>query len=128
MEHLDPQQACEFLRHNPDAVFIDCRSETEYWFVGHPIGTIHIAWSEAPDWEVNPHFVARVRAAADVTQPVVLICRSGSRSADAGRALEQAGYTRVYNVLEGFEGDRDEHHHRGTRGGWRHRGLPWEQS
>jgi rhodanese-related sulfurtransferase len=128
MEHFDPMQAHEFLQHNPDAVFIDCRSEAEFWFVGHPIGAIHIAWSEAPDWEINPHFVAQVRAAADATRPVVLICRSGNRSVDAAHALEQAGYIRVYNVLEGFEGDRDEHYHRGIRGGWRFRGLPWEQS
>jgi rhodanese-related sulfurtransferase len=58
---------------------------------------------------------------------VVLICRSGNRSVDAGLALESAGFTKVYNVLEGFEGDLDDHHQRGNIGGWRKHGLPWEQ-
>ena len=60
-------------------------------------------------------------------RPVVLICRSGNRSVDAGKALEAAGFTRVYNVLYGFEGELDDTHHRGTLNGWRCEGLPWEQ-
>jgi rhodanese-related sulfurtransferase len=128
MEHLKPKQAYDFLQINPDAVLIDCRSEVEFLFVGHPVGAIHIAWSEAPDWEINPHFVAQVKAEAGATQPVLLICRSGTRSVEAAHALEQAGFKKVYNVQEGFEGDRDEHHHRGVKGGWRYHGLPWEQT
>jgi rhodanese-related sulfurtransferase len=58
---------------------------------------------------------------------VVLICRSGNRSVDAGHALEAAGFTRVFNVLHGFEGELDDNHHRGAMNGWRHEGLPWEQ-
>ena len=99
----------------------------EFLFVGHPVGAIHIAWNDGPDWEINPHFVAQVRAAADQTQPVVLICRSGNRSMDAGAALEEAGFTKVYNVLHGFEGDLDENHQRNKTNGWRVDGLPWEQ-
>jgi len=128
MEHLKPKQAHDFLHAHPDAVLIDCRSEVEFLFVGHPIGAIHIAWSEAPDWEINPHFVAQVKAEAGAKQPVLLICRSGTRSVEAGNALEKAGFKKVINVLEGFEGDRDEHFHRGGSGGWRYHGLPWEQT
>ena len=58
---------------------------------------------------------------------VVLICRSGKRSQEAGEALLAAGFERVLHIEEGFEGERDEHHHRGTLGGWRFHGLPWEQ-
>ena len=58
---------------------------------------------------------------------MILICRSGKRSVEAGEALEAAGFRRVYNVLHGFEGDLDESHHRGSRNGWRFEGLPWEQ-
>jgi rhodanese-related sulfurtransferase len=128
MDHLKPKQAYDFLHAHPDAVLIDCRSEVEFLFVGHPIGAIHIAWSEAPDWEINPHFVAQVKVKAGAAHPVLLICRSGTRSVEAGNALEKAGFKKVINVLEGFEGDRDERYHRGTNGGWRYHNLPWEQT
>jgi rhodanese-related sulfurtransferase len=59
---------------------------------------------------------------------VLLICRSGVRSREAGEALEAAGFATVINVSEGFEGALDEHHHRGTLGGWRFHGLPWHQN
>ena len=127
MEHLEPKQAYELLHKNPEAVFIDCRSEMEFLFVGHPAGAIHVAWNDGPNWDVNPDFIAHVRKAASVNRPVVLICRNGNRSLQAGRALEESGFTTVYNVLHGFEGELDEHHHRGTKTGWRFDGLPWEQ-
>jgi rhodanese-related sulfurtransferase len=57
----------------------------------------------------------------------VLICRSGNRSLDAGHALEEAGFTKVHNVLHGFEGELNDKHRRGTTTGWRYEGLPWEQ-
>ena len=128
MRHLEPREAFEFLQRTPGAVLVDCRSETEFFFVGHPLGAIHVAWSDGPKWEVNPDFVPQVRRTAANDAPIVLICRSGNRSLDAGRALEDAGFSDVYNVLHGFEGELDEHQHRGTRSGWRFEGLPWEQS
>jgi rhodanese-related sulfurtransferase len=128
MDHLDPKAAAEFLKRNPDALFIDCRSEMEYLFVGHPKGAHHVAWNDGPDWDINPHFVGQVRKIASMNRPVVIICRSGQRSISAGQALEQAGFTDVYNVLEGFEGPLDDDHHRGTIAGWRKEDLPWEQS
>lgn len=127
MKHLEPREAYEFLKQTPDAVFVDCRSEMEYLFVGHPAGAIHVAWNDGPNWEVNPDFVAHVRKAAAIDRPIVLICRSGNRSLDAGRALEESGFTKVHNVLHGFEGELDLQHHRGTKSGWRFEGLPWEQ-
>lgn len=128
MEHLTPKQAHEFLQTNPEAVFIDVRSEMEFLFVGHPEGAILIPWYDAPDWEVDPNFAAHVKIAASMNRPVVLICRSGRRSMEAGEALEKAGMSEVYNVLHGFEGDLDEHHHRSTVNGWRFEGLPWVQT
>lgn len=129
MDHLLPEQAKEFLDHHPDALFVDCRSEAEYFFVGHAAGSMHVAWYDGADWELNPHFVSDVRKLAghSVDRPVVLICRSGKRSLDAGAALEKAGFKRVANVLHGFEGDLNEQHQRGKLNGWRHDGLPWEQ-
>lgn len=128
MKHLTPRQAFDFLAANPQAVLVDCRSEMEYLFVGHPVGALHVAWNDGPDWEINPHFLGQVRKVASMNRPVLLICRSGQRSVEAGDALELAGFAEVYNVLEGFEGPLDEQHHRNAIAGWRKAGLPWEQS
>ena len=128
MQHLTPKQAYAFLQSNPEAVFIDVRSEMEYMFVGHPDNAILIPWVDAPEWEISPHFTAHVKAAASMSRPVVLICRSGRRSADAGELLEKAGLTAVYNVEHGFEGDLNEQHHRNLINGWRFDGLPWSQT
>jgi rhodanese-related sulfurtransferase len=128
MKHLKPVEAHAFLQQHPEALLVDCRTEMEFFYVGHPVGAVHIAWHEPPDWETNPRFVAEVlKEAGDKTKPVLLICRSGKRTLDAGTALEAEGFTGVINVLEGFEGDLDEDFHRNTRNGWRVAGLPWEQ-
>lgn len=129
MEYLLPKAAHTFIQQHADTLFIDCRSEMEYLFVGHPCGATHVAWNDGPDWEINPHFVPGVHrlAGAGLHRPVILICRSGNRAAAAGEALEAAGFTRVYGVQHGFEGDLDDHHHRNALNGWRHEGLPWEQ-
>jgi rhodanese-related sulfurtransferase len=127
MKHLAPLDAHAFLQDNPDAVLVDCRSEMEYLFVGHPVGAHHVAWNDGADWMINPHFVGQVSRIASMNRPVVLICRSGQRSVAAGHALEQAGFSDVVNVLEGFEGPLDPHHQRSRISGWRFHGLPWEQ-
>jgi rhodanese-related sulfurtransferase len=129
MEHLTPKEANEYLQQNRDAVFVDCRSEMEFLFVGHPVGAIMIPWNDGPDWEINPHFVGQVKKAAGHSdhRPIVLICRSGNRSVDAAMELEKTGFTKVFNVLDGFEGELDNVRQRGKRNGWRHDGLPWAQ-
>jgi rhodanese-related sulfurtransferase len=128
MKHLTPREAYEFLQDTPEAVFIDVRSDIEHMFVGHPEGAMLVPWINGPDWDLNPEFVSQVKKASSINRPVVLICRSGKRSMDAGFALEQAGMTEIYNVLHGFEGDLDEKHHRNAVNGWRHEGLPWVQT
>ena len=128
MQQLTPQSAYDFLQSNPEAVFIDVRSEMEYMFVGHPSGSMLIPWIDGPNWEIDPNFIGHVKKASSVNRPVVLICRSGRRSADAGLALEKAGLQEVYNVLNGFEGDLDENYHRNSHYGWRNAGLPWAQT
>lgn len=133
---LSPNQAWQMLQDDPRAVLVDIRSSMEYLFVGHPVGAMHVPWIDEPDWEVNPHFVTDIRKLLlggvvcdgdEGCAPVILICRSGKRSLEAGRTLIGAGFSRVYHVDEGFEGELDEHHHRSTVGGWRHHDLPWEQ-
>ena len=130
MLELDPPAAFRFLQAHPAAVLVDCRTEIEHFYVGHPAGAEHVAWQEGPDWEVDPAFADKVKrlVGQDLNRPVVLICRSGNRSCDAGLALEAAGFAQVINVLEGFEGPLDDDYHRGTQGGWRWHGLPWYQS
>lgn len=134
---LSPQEAWELLQDNPRAILIDVRSNMEYLFVGHPVGAIHVPWIDEPDWQINPQFVTQIRklllggvcaADGDVScAPVILICRSGKRSLEAGKLLAKNGFKEVYNISEGFEGDLDGSHHRSSVGGWRFRGLPWEQ-
>lgn len=130
MRHLTPTETFAYLNETPDALFVDVRSEIEYLFVGHPPGIEHISWTDFPDWEINADFVHHVKrmTAGRLDRPVVLLCRSGYRSVEAGNVLEAAGFTDILNVLHGFEGDRDENHHRNTKNGWRVDGLPWIQS
>jgi rhodanese-related sulfurtransferase len=133
---LNPKQAWQMLQDDPRAVLIDIRSNMEFLFVGHPAGAVHVPWIDEPDWDVNPHFVTEVRKVMlggivcegdEGCAPVILICRSGKRSRDAGKKLVEAGFKQVYHVAEGFEGELDDHHHRSSLGGWRFHGLPWEQ-
>jgi rhodanese-related sulfurtransferase len=99
-------------------------------YVGHPAGADHVAWQDGADWEIDPEFVSKVRrlVKGDLSRPLLIICRSGRRSVDAGEVLEAAGFSNVINVLDGFEGELDDNYHRGTLGGWRFHGLPWFQS
>lgn len=136
LHSLTPQQAWQMIQDDPRALLIDIRSTMEFLFVGHPVGAVHIPWIDEPDWTVNPHFVTRVRelllggVLCDTESgcvPIILICRSGKRSKEAGKALIEAGIKNVYHIDEGFEGELDEHHRRSSVGGWRFRGLPWEQ-
>jgi rhodanese-related sulfurtransferase len=130
MKHLTPLETWDYLQRHRDALFVDVRMEVEYLYVGHPPGVVHVAWYEYPQMQAQPQaFVEQVKreAGGDTTKPVVLICRSGKRTVEAGEALEAAGFEQVVNVLHGFEGELDEHFQRGRKNGWRHEGLPWEQ-
>jgi rhodanese-related sulfurtransferase len=137
IKEVDPKQAYDLLQNTDDAVLVDVRSTMEHQYVGHPLDALHIALKEPPDWETNSDFVEKLETAlqqqfpdkktlSDV--PLLMLCRSGARSATAGEVLINSGYTNVYNVLEGFEGDKDKNGHRSTISGWRFHGLPWEQS
>ena len=129
MQNLLPKDAWALLQANDDARLIDIRMEIESMYVGRPPGAIHIPWYEYPDFTPDAAaFCAAVKAEVHTpTHPVLLLCRSGQRTLDAGQALEAAGFTQVINILHGFEGDLDDKFHRSTLNGWRHDGLPWEQ-
>ena len=131
---IDPVKAQALLEEDPHALLIDVRSRVEYEFVGHPVNAIHLAWKEFPSWEERDDFIEQLeselnkRGDAAKTRALLFICRSGARSLAAARLLCEHGYTNVYNVEEGFEGDKDARNHRGTINGWRFHGLPWEQT
>ncbi len=136
LRHLTPQQAYEMLNNDPRAVLVDIRSSMEFLFVGHPVGAVHIAWIDEPDWDINPDFSREIKqlmlgglAKGDEINeaPIILICRSGKRSREAGEHLIDQGLSNVYHIDEGFEGERDDKHQRSSVGGWRYHGLPWEQ-
>ncbi len=133
---LSSKQAWQMLQDNPKAILVDVRSDMEYLFVGHPTGAVHIPWIDYPEWQINPNFAAELRktilggichGASNEGVPVILICRSGKRSLEAGDSLISEGFCDVYNIEDGFEGELDKEHHRGTHGGWRSEGLPWQQ-
>lgn len=136
LQEITPAEAAAMINADSRCLLVDIRSSMEYLFVGHPVGAVHIPWIDEPDWVVNPHFTTEVRklilggAVCEEDSgcaPIILICRSGVRSKEAGEQLLQAGLQNIFHIDEGFEGSLDDHHQRSTIGGWRFRGLPWEQ-
>lgn len=109
------------------AHLIDVRTAEERKFVGHVPNTLHIAWQTGPALIKNPRFLRELENKLPRDAVILLLCRSGKRSAAAAAAATAAGFTRVFNVREGFEGDLDERQQRGAVSGWRQRGLPWVQ-
>ena len=132
--NLLPKMAVERLQNNSQALFVDVRSKAEYKYVGFPENSILIPWIDDPDWEPNPEaFSDAVMQELDGREnlsdtEIILICRSGFRSNEALKCLENKGFTQVSHVASGFEGDLDENDHRGNLNGWRHDGMPWSQS
>ncbi|PIF73145.1 thiosulfate sulfurtransferase [Variovorax sp. 54] len=119
------------LVQNGQAVLVDVRSGEERKFVGHVPESLHVAWATGTALTRNPRFVRELEAklAKDGGKEavVLLLCRSGKRSALAAEAAAKAGFLHVFNVLEGFEGEIDAGQHRGGSDGWRFHGLPWVQ-
>ena len=110
-----------------EAVIVDVRTTEERKFVGHVPGSLHVAWASGTAMTRNPRFVRELEAKTSKEATVLLLCRSGKRSDLAAEAAAKAGFTNVFNVLEGFEGEIDEQRHRGSLGGWRAHDLPWVQ-
>jgi rhodanese-related sulfurtransferase len=124
---ISPTDAHSLLLERSNAVLVDCRTQAEWSFVGVPSmpGTRFIEWTQWPEGARNENFVRDVAGGLEPNQPLVVICRTGGRSEAAAHLLTDAGFTEVYNVLDGFEGHPDADGHR--TGGWRGAGLPWHQ-
>lgn len=124
---LLPGEAHEFWKKTPGAQLVDVRTRAEWDWVGRIPGAVEIELLSYPGNRPNPSFLSELQAKANPDAPVLFICRSGGRSHTAALLAQQAGFRECYNVLEGFEGDRDGEGHRNTVGGWRAAQLPWVQ-
>ena len=123
---VTPQLAAQWVD-SGEAVLVDVRTDAEREWVGYVPGAVALAWKQWPGMAMNAAFDDGIRAAAQGSKKLVLLCRSGVRSVAAARRAAELGLE-AYNILEGFEGNPDENGHRGRTGGWRLRGLPWKQN
>lgn len=125
---LYPDEAYEILQSAPGAKLVDVRCRAELDWVGRIPDAVEIEWLSYPGMKANPNFGVSLEQQVDKESLVLFICRSGARSNAATIAATQAGYRDCYNVLEGFEGEKDANGHRNTTNGWRAASLPWLQS
>ena len=123
---LLPAEAHQLMQ--AGARLVDVRTKPEVQYVGRVPGAATVEWQTYPGSKPNPQFIGELAAVAPKGEPVMFLCRSGARSHSAAEAAMKAGWKETYNVLEGFEGDKDPQGHRNTVGGWRKAGLPWVQS
>lgn len=128
------------------SLFVDIRTRAEVNFLGMPdVADTNIPYMKLNEWyewdadkkmfklELNPQFAQEIgkhlhKKGLNKSSPIILMCRSGTRSAKAVDLLSQHGYTRVYSVLDGYEGDSVKlGKYRGKRilNGWRNNQLPW---
>jgi rhodanese-related sulfurtransferase len=110
------------------AKLIDVRTVAERHFVGSVPGSEAIEWSNFPQGQRNPTFVEQLGEVAHKDETVMFLCRSGVRSHYAAIVATEAGWKEAYNVLEGFEGDKNAEGQRNATGGWKFARLPWIQS
>lgn len=127
---LSPVDAHALLTADSRVLLVDVRTNAERDWVGRveiPAAQhAAIQWSTYPGGIANEDFLTQLQAAAPSKDRVLLfLCRSGVRSRHAATLATEHGYTQCFDILEGFEGDKDAHGHRKTIGGWCKAGLPW---
>ena len=138
VDEVDVAATWEGLTSGPRSQLVDVRTRAEWTYVGipdlGPIGkrAVLVEWQTFPDQSVDARFVERLAGelkalGVQLDDDLYFICRSGSRSLAAAKAMAEAGYRSCRNVLCGFEGPLDDLRHRGTRSGWKASGLPWLQ-
>ena len=138
VDEVNVAAAWKGLKANPRSQLVDVRTRAEWTYVGipdlGPLGkrAVLVEWQTFPDQSVDPRFAERLAnelKALGVQQDddLFFICRSGSRSLAAARAMVSVGFRACHNVSEGFEGPLDDERHRGALLGWKAIGLPWQQ-
>ena len=126
---VTPAEAYALVQQNPQIKLIDVRTNAERDWVGRVAipDAQHAAvqWNVYPGGTPNPDFLAQLAQAAGKEDVLLFLCRSGVRSRHAARLATENGYANSFDILEGFEGDKDAQGHRKTVGGWCKAGLPW---
>lgn len=126
---LTPSETFTLLQQAPEAILVDVRTQAERDWVGRVAipESQHAAieWNLYPGGVRNTRFMEQLASVATPERIVVLLCRSGVRSHQAAQLAVVNGYPHCFNILGGFEGDKDETGHRKTIGGWCVAGLPW---
>ena len=125
IKQAEPPQAHEMLKSNPDAIYLDVRTEAEF-AQGHPDGAINVpvVFIKGPgQMELNGEFVDVVAKTLPREKKLVVGCLAGGRSQRACELLEAAGYADLTNVRGGFGGARDASGQVVVMG-WREAGLP----
>jgi rhodanese-related sulfurtransferase len=139
--YVTAEEAYEMWRADPERVhIIDVRTPEEYVFVGHaemarniPLLFVKHEWNDETKQfvvEPNPDFIPRAKSLFKPTDTLLVMCRSGDRSAMAVNALTKAGFVKVYNIIDGMEGDMVDdpgsmYHGKRMRSGWKNCGAPW---
>ncbi len=123
---LSPKQAWQLIE-SADVVLVDVRTNEERKFVGYIPESIHIAWATGTAFNRNPRFLKELENKVGKDKSILLLCRSGKRSALAAEAAFNAGFQNIYNILEGFEGDLNKNNQRNQINGWKTHQLPWVQ-
>ena len=124
---LTPTEAHEVMQHHAHAQLVDVRTRAEWDWVGRVPRAVEVEFLRYPGSLPNDAFADELAEKVPHDAVVMFLCRSGGRSHNAASYATEAGFANCYNVLEGFEGDRDANGHRGNVGGWRAAGLPWVQ-
>ncbi len=126
---VTPSEAYALLQQNPAAKLVDVRTDAERDWVGRVAipDPQHAAvqWNLYPGGTPNPGFLDQLAQAAAKDNVLLFLCRSGVRSRHAAKLATEHGYQNCFDILEGFEGDKDAEGHRKTVGGWCKAGLPW---
>lgn len=126
---VTPQEAYALLQANPAIKLVDVRTDAERDWVGRvavdPAQHATVQWNLYPGGARNPDFLQQLGQCANREDTLLFLCRSANRSKSAARLATEQGYTRCFDILEGFEGDKDSAGHRGNVNGWRKAGLPW---
>lgn len=126
---VTPPEAYALLMANPAIKLVDVRTDAERDWIGTVNVPEHqhaeIQWSFYPSGKGNPDFMAQLSAVASADDVILFLCRSGVRSRHAAKLASEHGYQHCFDILEGFEGDKDDHGHRKQIGGWCKAGLPW---
>jgi len=126
---VTPQEAFDLLQSGPTVKLVDVRTNAERDWVGRVAiaAPQHLAvqWATYPGGAPNPDFGAQLERVAHKDDTLLFLCRSGVRSRHSARVATELGYANAFDILEGFEGDKDGEGHRKTLGGWCRAGLPW---